>query len=481
MRSLALALLLCTCSVPVFAGAKKVHFPYTTTILGDDVEVRAGPGRKYYPTARLRRGQQVIVHRHDPGGWHMIAPPAGSFSWVPASQIQKESSVTGVVTAQYIDVRVGGRESAQRDIFQTRLNAGDEVQILGEQRLPSDDGAARELWYRIAPPRGEWRWVPAQQLAPPPVPGRGRSIIPAGGFGDEDAGATNLGDVHSPDSAGFSERKESVPAAEGSSTVGRFADDPDVVTDEPGATTEEPVVERPYLDRETDALRTATARPQPQSRVTKRPASGPTRDHLLKRQLEELELLDGRLQAILNDDPQRWDFAQIDHDYRALREEVVSDPLLETIDTRLSKIDGFRRTQARRLEMRQILLDTERRDAQLVAALQAGIPPDSIITPAESLVAPPVPGPVTQRTAEAAPQFDGAGIVERNTQTRGGPRYVLLAPGGRLLAYLVPMPGVQLDGWLRQEAGILGRRVYDQRLRADVITVGSLTPVRLTR
>ena len=51
-------------------------------ITADDVYVRSGPGENYYPTDKLKAGQEVEVYRHDPGGWYAIRPPKGSFSWV---------------------------------------------------------------------------------------------------------------------------------------------------------------------------------------------------------------------------------------------------------------------------------------------------------------------------------------------------------------------------------------------------------------
>ena len=472
MRLFVLTLGLCACGVSVAAGPRKVQFPYTTTVVADSVEVRSGPGGSYYSTGKLRRGQQVVVQRSDPGGWNMIAPPPGSFSWIAADQIRRASESRAVVVADHVDVRVGGRDPHRSDVYQARLNAGDEVEVLDEQRFPADGGRT-EKWCRIVPPRGEWRWVSAQQLAPPPARGGARHVIPAGGFGDEPA-AANHGEVHVPDEPGFSDR--SVPADAAGEAVGgtRFADDStpmdvDVKTEAP--------TDRPYLDREADPLRGA----RPRAHQAQRPVVRGTRDQLVTKHLEELELLDKRFQAILDADPAQWEFSGIERDYRALKSEVVSDALLSTIDTRLSKIAGYRQSQSQRLQLRRIFLETERRDAQLVAALQAGIPPDSIVTPAESSAPLPAPSPTLPRQAAAAQRFDGAGVVQRVARGPAGLPFALVAPDGKLLAYLAPTPGVRLEDWVGREAGVSGRRVADARLRSDVITVAGLTEVRLVR
>ena len=54
-------------------------FPTWPTSTPADVYVRSGPGRNYYPTDKLDKGEKVEVYRHDPGGWYAIRPPRNSF------------------------------------------------------------------------------------------------------------------------------------------------------------------------------------------------------------------------------------------------------------------------------------------------------------------------------------------------------------------------------------------------------------------
>src|SRR5262249_17853425 len=147
-------------------------FPYETTIEAEETYVRSGAGSKYYPTGKLQRGDKVVVHRHDPGGWFMIAPPPGSFSWVPAKYVERSAPDRGTVKNNNVGARVGSFESDIREVFQRPLARGDEVHILGEKMLAPEAGAGpAELWYRIEPPRGEWRWVSGQAIAPLPRQG----------------------------------------------------------------------------------------------------------------------------------------------------------------------------------------------------------------------------------------------------------------------------------------------------------------------
>ena len=53
------------------------EFPYTAYVAADDVYVRSGPGKNYYPTSKLQRGDEVQIYRHDP-----VQGQFGRFYWV---------------------------------------------------------------------------------------------------------------------------------------------------------------------------------------------------------------------------------------------------------------------------------------------------------------------------------------------------------------------------------------------------------------
>src|SRR5690606_25184052 len=124
--------LLLSLVLSVAAETQVRKFPYEAVIEGTAVAARSGPGRKYYTASMLSSGDRVIVHRHDPGGWYMIAPPPGSFSWIPAHQVSRTSPSTGVVQSNFVSVRVGSAAGEGSDVEQVRLSTGTQVQILGE-------------------------------------------------------------------------------------------------------------------------------------------------------------------------------------------------------------------------------------------------------------------------------------------------------------------------------------------------------------
>jgi len=78
------------------------------------------------------------------------------------------------------------------------------------------------------------------------------------------------------------------------------------------------------------------------------------------------------------------------------------------------------------------------------------------------------------------PRFDGAGIIRRvAARTPGTPKHVLVAPNGRILAYLQAVPGLPLDRYVGRPMGVFGRRSRRADLQNDFIVVRAMMPVRL--
>jgi uncharacterized protein YraI len=132
--------------------ALAVEFPYVAYVNSADVYVRSGPGRDYYPTDKLQKGEKVEVYRHDPGGWLAIRPPRQSFSWVSTRHLDPVEDRLAVVNNGRVVARVGSTFSDVRDVIQVRLEKGEQVELLNS---PATDSP----WCKIAPPAGEFRWV----------------------------------------------------------------------------------------------------------------------------------------------------------------------------------------------------------------------------------------------------------------------------------------------------------------------------------
>lgn len=153
MRSLIVALWVC--SAVAAATAAEQQFPYKAYINTDEVYVRSGPGQNYYPTDKLRVGQEVEVYRHDPGGWYAIRPVDGSYSWINTRFVEPKGDGLATIGSEDVAARVGSRFSDVRDVIQVRLHHGEVVALLDEKEVRRGTNP----WCKIAPPAGEFRWV----------------------------------------------------------------------------------------------------------------------------------------------------------------------------------------------------------------------------------------------------------------------------------------------------------------------------------
>ena len=431
--------------------AEDRKFPYEAIIEAENGEnVRSGPGPKYYPTDKLQKGDRVMVHRHDPGGWCMITPPPGSFSWIRAEHVQKSGKDSGVLKTNGVVVHIGSTINPEEfTTVQANLSKSDAVEILGEKSFQFEDGP--RLMYKISPVKREWRWIPRKSIVavdalrqdpfPPEQPQRKKRTGPVANA-DEDSFAQ--------------------PISTGSNLQDSFADSP----------------ARPEK-RSSDNAAARKTGPDPEQL-----AAGRTR----------LDEIDGHFRDMIRQEPPTWDLDSLEALYKELDEELGIASMTSAIALRLDAVKRYRGIQKNYLEFSQLSSETKQRDAQLLALqAQPGSGQQSVAGPnpaasnpqqtAMATAQPMMQQPPTQspvQTQTQAPAFDGAGIVQKMAKTfPGGPLFVLIAPDGRMLSYLTASPGVDLNRHVGKAMGIIGPRVHRNDWNADTITVRSLQPVQL--
>jgi hypothetical protein len=426
-------------------------FPYEAIVEAEDGEnVRSGPGPKYYPTDKLQKGDRVMVHRHDPGGWCMISPPPGSFSWIRAEHVQKSGKDSGVLKTNGVVVHIGS--TIKPDEFttvQANLSKSDAVEILGEKNFPFEDGP--RLMYKISPVKREWRWIPRKSIVavdairPDPFPS------------EQPPRKKRTGPVANAEDETFAQ-----PISTGSSTH----------------------------DGIVDATARSEKRTSENAGVRR---TGPDPGQLAAGQTR-LDEIDDHFRGMIRQEPPTWDLDSLETLYKELDEEIGVASMTSTIALRLDAVKRYRGIQKNYLEFSQLSSETKQRDAQLMALQsQPGTGQQTVPGPnaasmngpqtAMATAQPPIQQPSAQRppqTQASVPAFDGAGIVQKMARTfPGGPQFVLIAPDGRMLSFLTPSPGVDLNRHIGRSMGIIGQRVHRNDWNADSITVQSLQPVQL--
>lgn len=135
-------------------------FPYLAEIIGDDVNMRSGPGTNYYACGKLYRGNKVKVAGSQ-SGWSRIVAPAGSFSWISMRCIgvSLNNPAEGLITGDGVCVYAGSDDvlPMHSTSEQVTLKRGDKVKLMREEK---DD------YYKIVPPEGACLWVSTQYIKP---------------------------------------------------------------------------------------------------------------------------------------------------------------------------------------------------------------------------------------------------------------------------------------------------------------------------
>lgn len=133
-------------------------------------QLHSGPSDEFYPTCFVERGASLEVFHRTPDGWLGVRPPAGSFSWVAAKDayLLPGGRVIEIITdnaVSWIGTELG---AAKQFRWQVQLNQGEQLALLGE-RTQADAEGRDMLWYQIAPPNGEFRWILASAVSEKPV------------------------------------------------------------------------------------------------------------------------------------------------------------------------------------------------------------------------------------------------------------------------------------------------------------------------
>ncbi len=128
----------------------------------ESAPVFASPSEETYQTGVVSRGEEVEIYFRNDDGYCAIRPPKGSFSWVNGKFIQLEQDSYGRVvspSSKAIPSRVGAQTPEASSVAQIGLKNDQRVKIIGQTQLK--DGS---VWYKIAPPPGEFRWIHESSL-----------------------------------------------------------------------------------------------------------------------------------------------------------------------------------------------------------------------------------------------------------------------------------------------------------------------------
>ena len=243
-------------------------------------------------------------------------------------------------------------------------------------------------------------------------------------------------------------------------------------------------------------------RPQVEAPVAVQPAPSSRLQRIRQIRLEQKKLaeIDMRFRTMLRDNPAEWDLQSLEAEYNELRSTATWRPVAAQIDLRFPAIDRYRQRKAEYDDFKRLTLETEQRDAELLASqfggqkssedVAATFPEPLNVAAANSQGAfLDVPGalvdgtgPTVRNTSPAAAsgiqpggRYIGAGVVQQLPD--GG--YVLTSSSGQKLAKIKGNDSVVLEKFIGKPVGLHGKRWYREDLGSDFIEVSGLEPVRI--
>ena len=127
-------------------------------------DVYCGPNSDYYSTMQLKRGERVEIIEKGIDGWVSIVPPSQSFCWIAGRDCKLLANGKEIeIVAERTVCWIGSTLKQTEYRWQSELQRGTHIAILGEAQRRGEDGSS-QLWYRIAPPEDELRWVRIEHL-----------------------------------------------------------------------------------------------------------------------------------------------------------------------------------------------------------------------------------------------------------------------------------------------------------------------------
>jgi hypothetical protein len=398
--------------------------PYEARIVATGATVHSGPGDKFYPTDTLVQGEVVEVYREKAGGWLGVRPPANSFSWVSAADLEMRDDGLAVINKDDVASRIGSRLSAKRNAAQVRLRKGEVVEVIDDEMI------GEEQWYKISPPAGEFRWIQASL------------VERLGGVQTVSAETTTTGDAAVPPLMPVT--ADAVPA------VGA-----DASKAQPAAVVATQASAVPVGIATTGGL----AKPQA--------GLGANVGDDLSREIAAIEL---RLSRMVAAPVNLWNTERLERDAAQLLSRAQTPAERDAIQVTLSKIKQF--------------AAIGQRSAQTgTGVAQNGQLP---ITPTPGASMSPVQGmtpPTGTALASIAPDaaggpYDAVGVLRPVVSKRpGAPQFALVDDRGQVLSFVTPTPDVNLQPYLGRRVGVVGNKGFIAEFNRSHVTAARITPL----
>lgn len=502
----------------VCGTARAAEFPYNAYVTAAEAFAMSGPNMVgEYRTERLERGQRVAVYQQIPG-WCAIRPPHGAHSWVDGKYLEQINADTARVKIAKIPSFIGSTLQSRRDKYQVTLDAGEMVQVVAVTETSAG------IWYKIAPPAGEFRWVSSAELGREPAeetqvasttgPINTTPLAPPASdspptyplANESHAAAANPtlappGQISQWQTADSSRWRNLNPG-----TIVSTSGTGQVIAQAPQQPTPQVAETKSWSPAGNTSPVSAPANSGNAAPVAGTASAATPADDSLSRSIQnQLEALELDLSAMLSEEPTAWSFSSFNQ---------RSDRLLDQAGSALErgKVRIFQNKLARFAEIKQRTLDQqallgtqptrarEKVPAAAVAAAPAspfalpnqstdwvpGARPGSMIASQGLGLGGPLKAPATI-TDPVMGRYDAIGkLMPVIAKRPNAPKFALVDANNKVVSFVSPGPGVELQAYVGQQIGVMGSKGYMPELQGNpthitATTIGPTDPATIAR
>lgn len=462
------------------AVADEPSFPYQAFVLRDGTLVRSGPGEAHYATDELKQGAPVEVYRHDPDGWCAIRPTPDSFSLIPAAAVDVLAVDRCRVKQSGLQAWVGTRLGpVENPLWQVKLNADEELTILGEVNWPSPEGSSL-TWYQVSPPDGEFRWVNIRDLqVPDPRTRFDAAVKPTGQF-EELEKSLDFGPQRPAPARSTSSKKDVIIdpfGDENEQDVMRMSSQP---TDQPGWRR----ARRPPRLVQTSPSETNSAGRMPSGNLAPDSSITPVQGNGSSGSWASLDRPAGRdigpaanygsasspVSPTPGSERLSTQLRQIDMDLSMEIVKPAGQWQLSKLTQRLNDAYSSAASDTERVQAQQMLAKIDRL-RELQTNLTGRPAPDEQRSADRSN--PATIGNGIAANVEFGTTYDAYGWLSECVQDSGRApsTYVLQDENGKIICQVTPAPGFNMNRYLKSKIGVIGQRGYNQKLSLNHVLV----------
>ncbi|MEE2844592.1 MAG: hypothetical protein VX761_08810 [Planctomycetota bacterium] len=386
-------------------------------------------------------GTVVDIYMETSDGYVAIRPTPRCFSWVESRFLLIDSDgVQGTITTAGVPSWIGQPEQSERShLRMVQLDRGEVVQILGFREMALSSNGRKLQLTRIAPPRGEFRWMLKRNLQ---LQGDAETLV--------DLTSTSPLEANS------------IPAQFNRVQPVQYEQSVGEPTDTAGQ------VSNRFVPRWLNPARSRGA--QSSQRFNVQPASftllDNTSDTTTVALPRDLSALENYLSQMVARKTSEWELGPI-------RNQVLQ--MLNTAPVQqrsqwenlMGRIQQFQDIYQQRLRLTKTSLGTVPRR---LMNINGDVLPLRTSDIARDLVDPSTQGKLTTE-AQRTPYEETGYLMEVHSSRQGAPKYALVDEQGDVKVFVTPVPGLNLAHYLTKHIGVFGRRGYLYRLKTQHVTI----------